>query len=53
MSRCDKFAALNDSWGKGLKRDARSSWRIVTAVASAIGSKMKYSTAEDVFEEMT
>jgi NADH-quinone oxidoreductase subunit G len=53
MSRWDKFAALNDSWGKGLKRDARSSWRIVAAVASALGSKMKYSTAEDVFEEMT
>jgi NADH-quinone oxidoreductase subunit G len=53
MSRWDKFAAQNDSWGKGTKRDARSSWRIITAVASAMGGKMKYATAEDVFKEMT
>jgi NADH-quinone oxidoreductase subunit G len=52
MSRWDKFSAPNDSWGKGTKRDARSSWRIVAAVASAMGVKMKYSKAEDVFKEM-
>ena len=34
------------------KRDARSSWRIVAAVASAMGGKMKYATAEEVFKEM-
>jgi NADH-quinone oxidoreductase subunit G len=53
MSRWDKFAAQNDSWGKGTKRDARSSWRIIAAVASAMGGKMKYATAEEVFKEMT
>jgi NADH-quinone oxidoreductase subunit G len=53
MSRWDKFAAQNDSWGKGIKRDARSSWRIIAAIASAIGGKMKYATAEEVFKEMT
>jgi NADH-quinone oxidoreductase subunit G len=52
MSRWDKFAAQNDSWGKGIKRDARSSWRIIAAVASAIGGKMKYTSAEEVFKEM-
>jgi NADH-quinone oxidoreductase subunit G len=52
MSRWDKFAAQNDSWGKGTKRDARSSWRIIAAVASAMGGKMKYATAEEVFKEM-
>jgi NADH-quinone oxidoreductase subunit G len=52
MSRWDKFAAQNDTWGKGVKRDARSSWRIVAAVASAMGVKMKYATAEDVFKEI-
>ena len=52
MSRWDKFAALNDKWGKGIKRDARSSWRIVAAVASAMGMKMKYAAAEDVFKEI-
>jgi predicted molibdopterin-dependent oxidoreductase YjgC len=52
MSRWDKFAAPNDSWGKGMKRDARSSWRIVAGVASAMGSKMKYASAEEVFKDL-
>jgi predicted molibdopterin-dependent oxidoreductase YjgC len=53
MSRWDKFAAQNDAWGKGTKRDARSSWRIIAAVASALGSKMKFATAEEVFKEIS
>ncbi len=53
MSRWDKFAAHNDRWGRPAKKDARPSWRIVTAVASAMGNKMKYSSAEDVFKEMS
>jgi NADH-quinone oxidoreductase subunit G len=52
MSRWDKFAALNDTWGKGNKRDARSSWRIIAAIASAMGVKMKYAAAEEVFKEI-
>jgi NADH-quinone oxidoreductase subunit G len=52
MSRWDKFAAPNDTWGKGTKRDARSSWRIVAAISSAMGVKMKYATAEEVFKEI-
>ncbi len=53
MSRWDKFTAPNDSWGKGNKRDARSSWRIIAAVASAMGAKMKFGTVEEVFKEMS
>jgi NADH-quinone oxidoreductase subunit G len=53
MSRWDKFAGRNDSWGKGIKRDARSSWRIIAALATAMGTKMKYSSAEDVFKEIS
>jgi NADH-quinone oxidoreductase subunit G len=52
MSRWDKFSALNDSWGKGTKRDARSSWRIIAAISSAMGVKMKYAAAEEVFKEL-
>ena len=52
MSRWDKFAAVNDSWGKGTKRDARSTWRILAAVSSAMGVKMKYASAEEVFKEI-
>ena len=53
MSRWDKFAARNDTWGKGTKRDARSSWRIVAAISSAMGVKMKFATAEEVFKEIS
>jgi NADH-quinone oxidoreductase subunit G len=52
MSRWDKFAAHNDRWGKGPKRDARPSWRILTAIGVALGGKMKYNSAEDVFKEI-
>lgn len=52
MSRWDKFAAQNDRWGKGPRRDCRPSWRIVQSVASAMGVKWKYATSEDVFAEI-
>jgi NADH-quinone oxidoreductase subunit G len=53
MSRWDKFAAQNDSWGKGIRKDARPTWRIIAAIANAMGAKMKFSSAEDVFKEMS
>ncbi len=52
MSRWDRFAAQNDRWGKGPRRDSRSSWRIVAAIATALGARMKYTTAEEVFREI-
>ncbi len=52
MSRWDRFAAHNDRWGKGPRRDSRSSWRILAAVANALGGRIKYTTAEEVFREM-
>ena len=52
MSRWDKFAAHNDRWGRPAKKDARASWRIVTAMAWAMGNKMKYNSAEEVFREI-
>jgi NADH-quinone oxidoreductase subunit G len=53
MSRWDKFAAQNDKWGKGTKRDARSTWRIINAIATALGSKMKFNTVDDVFKDLS
>lgn len=53
MSRWDKFAAHNDTWGKGIRRDARPSWRIVSALAAALGSKVKYNSVSDVFKEVS
>lgn len=52
MSRWDKFASPNDRWGRPIKKDARASWRILAALASAMGAKLKYNTAEDVFKEI-
>jgi predicted molibdopterin-dependent oxidoreductase YjgC len=53
MSRWDKFASQNDTWGKGPRRDARPSWRIAAALGAALGAKTKYTTSEDVFREIS
>jgi NADH-quinone oxidoreductase subunit G len=53
MSRWDKFASQNDRWGRPVKKDARPTWRILTAIGNALGSKMRYNTSEDVFKEIT
>ena len=53
MSRWDKFGSHNDSWGRPVKKDARSSWRILSAIGSALGAKWKYTLAEDVFKELS
>ena len=52
MSRLDKFGAHNDRWTKGARRDARPSWRILSSVANAVGAKWRYTSAEDVFNEI-
>ena len=52
MSRLDKFGSQYDRWAKGLKRDARPTWRIIAAMASLMGVRFKYQTAEDVFNDM-
>lgn len=53
MSRLDKFGTKYDRWAQGAKRDAKSSWKILTALAGVLGSKFKYNMAEEVFEEMS
>ena len=52
MSRLDRFGAHNDRWTKGVRRDARSSWRILNAVANALGAKWKFTAAEEVFHDL-
>jgi NADH-quinone oxidoreductase subunit G len=49
MSRLDKFGTKFDRWAQGKHYDARSSWRILTGLASALGQKFKYNMAEEVF----
>ncbi len=49
MSRLDKFGTKFDRWAQGKHFDARSSWKILVGLASAMGQKMKYGMAEEVF----
>jgi len=51
-SRWDRFAAPNDSWGKGPRRDARPSWKIVATLAALMGAKFKYNSSEEVFADL-
>jgi NADH-quinone oxidoreductase subunit G len=52
MSRLDKFGAPNDRWTRGARRDARATWRVLAAVAGALGAKWKHGTVDDVFNEI-
>ncbi len=51
-SRLDKFGSQFDRWARGPKRDCRPNWKIITMLASVMGVKYKYNTAEDVFKEI-
>jgi NADH-quinone oxidoreductase subunit G len=53
MSRLDKFGTKFDRWAQGKHYDARSSWKILTGLASAMGSKLKYNMAEEVFLDIS
>jgi NADH-quinone oxidoreductase subunit G len=52
MSRLDKFGTKFDKWAEKNKRDAHSSWKIITGLANAMGYKMNYTLADDVFNEI-
>jgi len=52
MSRLDRAGTAFDRWGRGQKRDARPTWRIIAGIASVMGFKYKYPTAADVFHEL-
>ncbi len=52
MSRLDKFGSPFDRWTKGAKLDARPTWRIIAGIASLMGVKFRYVSAEEVFNEM-
>ncbi len=52
LSRLDKFGTKYDRWNQGKKYDARSSWKILVSLSNALGNKMKFKLAEDVFNEI-
>ncbi len=53
MSRLDKFGTKFDRWAEKNKHDAFSTWKILVMLANAMGNKLKFDMAEEVFEEMT
>lgn len=52
MSRLDKFGSAFDQWNKGARRNVRSSWEIISSIGNLLGGKMRYQSAEKVFEEV-
>jgi NADH-quinone oxidoreductase subunit G len=52
MSRLDKFGTKWDRWATGKKINALPSWKILASVAKAMGSKLKFNMAEEIFAEM-
>ena len=52
FSRLDKFGSAFDKWNKGSRRNVRPSWEIISALGNLLGGKMKYQSAEKVFEEI-
>jgi NADH-quinone oxidoreductase subunit G len=53
MSRLDKFGTKYDRWASGNKIDARPTWQIITLLFKAMGNKLKFNMAEEVFAEMS
>ncbi|HUI31081.1 MAG TPA: molybdopterin-dependent oxidoreductase [Candidatus Acidoferrales bacterium] len=52
LSRLDKFGSIFDKWNKGTRRNVRSSWEIICAIGNLLGGKIRYQSAEKVFEEI-
>jgi NADH-quinone oxidoreductase subunit G len=52
MSRLDKFGTKFDTWAAGKKIEARPTWKILVSLSKALGYKMKYSMAEEVFNDI-
>ena len=53
MSRLDKFGTKYDRWASGKKNDARPTWKILTLLFIALGNKLKFNMAEEVFAELS
>lgn len=52
QSRWDKFGTDFDSWGKAKKNDARPTWKIISGLANAFGTKYKFTLTEEIFNEI-
>jgi NADH-quinone oxidoreductase subunit G len=53
LSRLDKFGTKFDKWAHKNKRDVKPTWKIISMMAAAYGSKMKYSMSEEIFNDIS
>jgi predicted molibdopterin-dependent oxidoreductase YjgC len=53
LSRLDKFGTKFDRWALGHKYDAKSSWKIISALSGLMGFKLKFNVAEEVFNQIS
>ena len=53
LSRLDKFGTKFDRWALGHKYDAKSSWKIISALSGLMGFKLKFNIAEEVFNQIS
>jgi NADH-quinone oxidoreductase subunit G len=52
MSRLDKFGTKFDRWAKKNRRDTHATWKIISMISAAMGQKLKYNLAEEVFNDI-
>jgi NADH-quinone oxidoreductase subunit G len=53
QARLFKFGTPFDRWASGERRNVKPSWKVITELANNLGAKFTYTTAKDVFEEIT
>jgi NADH-quinone oxidoreductase subunit G len=53
LSRLDKFGTQYDRWAQGHKHDAKSTWKIISALSVLMGFKLKFNMAEEVFNDIS
>jgi predicted molibdopterin-dependent oxidoreductase YjgC len=52
MSRLDKFGTQWDRWASGKKINSLPTWKILSSISKTMGSKFKFSMAEEIFAEI-
>jgi NADH-quinone oxidoreductase subunit G len=53
LNRLDKFGTKFDRWAQGHRYDAKSSWKIISALSALMGFRLKFNNTEEVFDEIS
>ncbi len=52
-ARLFKFGTPFDRWASGERRNVKPSWKVITDLANKLGAKFTYTSAKDVFDEIS